>query len=350
MDEKSRLSFRNWDFAEHTVGVPFRSSANEHQASFLRMNMYSDSSMIPEAEEEGSGMEFDNHVWVHQRNFFSETKVNSDSLESTQINTETGLPPAPISMYMPTTRPSKNEELGTKSSKIRKPSSSKKSNGVKPFKVKIPKKRSDTSTKKKRDSVSNATQKRSLDVVIDGTTIDFSQVPAPVCSCTGVYRQCYRWGAGGWQSSCCTTSISEYPLPLSSSRPGARLAGRKMSNGAYAKLLQRLAAEGYVFSDAVDLKDHWAKHDCNKDNAEQVQNDGARSRSSSAKLLKQRDTTRTKFTHGAYINFVVPPTSRITFGKGKGQFEKKIAAAIKVLQRLFYGSAPAAMRQCERHY
>ncbi|BAS83163.1 Os03g0237401, partial [Oryza sativa Japonica Group] len=27
-------------------------------------------------------------------------------------------------------------------------------------------------------------------------------------------QQWYRWGAGGWQFACCTTSISTYPLPM----------------------------------------------------------------------------------------------------------------------------------------
>ncbi|GFZ08724.1 basic pentacysteine 7 [Actinidia rufa] len=73
-----------------------------------------------------------------------------------------------------------------------------------------------------------------------------------------------QWGAGGWQSSCCTINISEYPLPMSSSRPGARLAGRKMSIGAYGKLLCRLGAEGHDLSRPVDLKNHWARHGTNK--------------------------------------------------------------------------------------
>ncbi|PIA58787.1 hypothetical protein AQUCO_00500609v1 [Aquilegia coerulea] len=265
MDDKARLGHRNWDFSTQTVGVPFPSGANEHHASFLKMGMHPHrNSMIPEAE--GSGMEFGSHVWVHQRNFLSAAKTNPDSLHCTQINTETGLPAVPISMFKPTNGPTNDTEHVNNSSKIRKQSFTKKSNGVasKPSKPKQPKKPSDASTKKKGDSTSTVKQKRNLDFVIDGTTIDFSQMPSPVCSCTGAFRQCYRWGAGGWQSSCCTTSISEYPLPMSSSRPGARVAGRKMSNGAYGKLLQRLAADGYDFSDAVDLKDHWAKHGTNK--------------------------------------------------------------------------------------
>ncbi|CAN1256794.1 Protein BASIC PENTACYSTEINE7, partial [Linum perenne] len=96
------------------------------------------------------------------------------------------------------------------------------------------------------------------------TSFGFSRVPSPFCSCTGFQRICYKWGAGGWQSSCCTINISKYPLPMSSTRCGSRIAGRKMSNGAYTKLLLKLASEGCDLSRPVDLKDHWARHGTNK--------------------------------------------------------------------------------------
>lgn len=132
------------------------------------------------------------------------------------------------------------------------------------------KKKKKKKKKEEEDDASSATftgkrEKRNLDLVVgEGVSFDFSGVPTPICSCTGVSRQCYKWGAGGWQSSCCTTTISEYPLPMSTSRPGSRLAGRKMSNGAYGKLLHRLAMEGCDLKDAIDLKNHWARHGTNK--------------------------------------------------------------------------------------
>ncbi|CAN1746290.1 Protein BASIC PENTACYSTEINE7, partial [Linum perenne] len=49
-----------------------------------------------------------------------------------------------------------------------------------------------------------------------------------------------------------------------SERCGSRIAGRKMSNGAYTKLLLKLASEGCDLSRPVDLKDHWARHGTNK--------------------------------------------------------------------------------------
>lgn len=106
--------------------------------------------------------------------------------------------------------------------------------------------------------------KRSMDMVINGIDMDISGIPIPVCSCTGTPQQCYRWGSGGWQSACCTTTISMYPLPMSTKRRGARIAGRKMSQGAFKKVLEKLASEGYNFANAIDLRAHWAKHGTNK--------------------------------------------------------------------------------------
>ncbi|PSS31283.1 Protein BASIC like [Actinidia chinensis var. chinensis] len=89
-------------------------------------------------------------------------------------------------------------------------------------------------------------------------------MPVPVCSCTGNVRPCYKWGNGGWQSSCCTTTMSMYPLPAVPNKRHARIGGRKMSGSAFNKLISRLAAEGYDLSNPVDLKDNWAKHGTNR--------------------------------------------------------------------------------------
>ncbi|KAL0342286.1 UNVERIFIED_CONTAM: protein BASIC PENTACYSTEINE3 [Sesamum calycinum] len=94
--------------------------------------------------------------------------------------------------------------------------------------------------------------------------MDISGIPIPVCSCTGNPQQCYRWGSGGWQSACCTTGLSMYPLPMNTKRRGARIAGRKMSIGAFKKVLEKLVSEGYNFSNPIDLRNYWAKHGTNK--------------------------------------------------------------------------------------
>ncbi|KAG5015192.1 hypothetical protein JHK85_021328 [Glycine max] len=106
--------------------------------------------------------------------------------------------------------------------------------------------------------------KKTMELVINGIDMDISDLPIPVCSCTGAPQQCYRWGCGGWQSACCTTNVSIYPLPMSMKRRGARIAGRKMSQGAFKKVLEKLAAEGYNFANPIDLKTHWARHGTNK--------------------------------------------------------------------------------------
>ncbi|PKU85194.1 protein BASIC PENTACYSTEINE2-like [Dendrobium catenatum] len=120
----------------------------------------------------------------------------------------------------------------------------------------------------KEESVNSSGRRRSanknLDMVINGIDLDLSGIPAPLCTCTGQPQQCYRWGAGGWQSACCTTSMSMYPLPMSTKRKGARIAGRKMSQGAFKKVLEKLAGEGQDFSNPIDLKPFWAKHGTNK--------------------------------------------------------------------------------------
>lgn len=155
--------------------------------------------------------------------------------------------------------------------KAKKPKTSKKTSMTLKPPPKQTKKDSTKPSKKTKASNTNSTtppvvkrERKDLNFVSYGGSMDLSGIPSPFCSCTGVARQCYRWGAGGWQSSCCTTNISEYPLPMSMTRPGSRMAGRKMSSGAYEKLLQRLAAEGYDLSHPIDLKEHWARHGTNK--------------------------------------------------------------------------------------
>ncbi|GFS46437.1 basic pentacysteine 6 [Actinidia rufa] len=102
------------------------------------------------------------------------------------------------------------------------------------------------------------------DLGLNQVSFDETMMPGPVCSCTGIRRPCYKWGNGGWQSSCCTTSMSMYPLPALPNKRHARVGGRKMSGSAFSKLLSRVAGEGYDLSIPVDLKDHWARHGTNR--------------------------------------------------------------------------------------
>eukprot|EP00262_Sarcandra_glabra_P013910 TRINITY_DN3943_c1_g2_i1.p1 TRINITY_DN3943_c1_g2~~TRINITY_DN3943_c1_g2_i1.p1 ORF type:complete len:300 (+),score=40.81 TRINITY_DN3943_c1_g2_i1:344-1243(+) len=102
------------------------------------------------------------------------------------------------------------------------------------------------------------------DLGLNQVAFDDSSMPVPVCSCTGFLQQCYKWGNGGWQSACCTTTMSMYPLPVMPNKRHARIGGRKMSGTVFNRLLSRLAAEGYDLSAPLDLKDHWSKHGTNR--------------------------------------------------------------------------------------
>lgn len=100
--------------------------------------------------------------------------------------------------------------------------------------------------------------------LMDQINFDESTMPIPICSCTGVARQCYKWGSGGWQSSCCTTTISVYPLPQMPNKRHSRMGGRKMSGTVFTRLLSRLASQGHDLSAPVDLRNYWAKHGTNR--------------------------------------------------------------------------------------
>lgn len=99
---------------------------------------------------------------------------------------------------------------------------------------------------------------------MDQISFDETTMPIPICSCTGVARQCYKWGSGGWQSSCCTTTISVYPLPQMPNKRHSRMGGRKMSGTVFTRLLSRLASQGHDLSAPVDLRNYWAKHGTNR--------------------------------------------------------------------------------------
>ncbi|KAK4768172.1 hypothetical protein SAY87_003313 [Trapa incisa] len=151
--------------------------------------------------------------------------------------------------------PSKKRQQGPKAQKSPKPKRAKKAPGVPK-----PEKAAAIRSSGPRSRV----VKKTTEVMINGINMDISSIPIPVCSCTGIPQQCYRWGSGGWQSACCTTGLSMYPLPMSTKRRGARIAGRKMSLGAFKKVLEKHAAEGYNFTNPIDLRAHWAKHGTNK--------------------------------------------------------------------------------------
>ncbi|KAF3633155.1 Protein BASIC PENTACYSTEINE7 [Capsicum annuum] len=199
---------------------------------------------------------FDSHFpRMHQVNFTPATKFGSESKPCAAV---------PIRSVAPTGEQNVNAKFKAKSQKIKKnmpPMKGIRETVSKLLKVERPENKSSASKKTKGESrCGEATVIKKPKSV---ASADFSGLPTPFCSCTDVSRKCYKCG-GGWQSSCCTTSLSEYPLPWNPSKPGYRLTGRKMSNGAYNKLLFTLATEGCDLSNPVDLKNHWAKHGSNK--------------------------------------------------------------------------------------
>lgn len=219
--------------------------------------------IIPEANRTRSVPHFS---WFHPGNYLAATRNGFSPFQGTQNNPEGGMAAVPI-RCMPINEAANNvvDDQTQPSKPTKKPKTSKKtSNDAVPKESKLKTKRSQSSKAKSGASPSAKRERKNLNFRSYESSTDASGIPAPICTCTGAARQCYRWGSGGWQSSCCTTNISEYPLPMSATRPGSRTAGRKMSHGAYDKLLQRLAAEGYDLTLPIDLKDHWAKHGTNK--------------------------------------------------------------------------------------
>ncbi|XP_047324761.1 protein BASIC PENTACYSTEINE6-like isoform X2 [Impatiens glandulifera] len=129
---------------------------------------------------------------------------------------------------------------------------------------KKPKPKPKPSSRKVKTVFANKPDWKEQDLGLNQVPYDDTTMSVPGCSCTGVLRPCYKWGSGGWQSSCCTMTMSMYPLPNVPNKRHARVGGRKMSGSVFSKLLSRLAAEGFDLSNPVDLKEHWAKHGTNR--------------------------------------------------------------------------------------
>lgn len=253
------LGIRNWPYFDpalkSNLGLGLMSSVGDRE----RKPLLSNNSSFP--------ADFVRDGWLNNR----ETSSNSNKfLHAFSSNQAYALnPPAPHSFQMiqPTDMQPKNEPVpivdGPGDEGEAPPK--KRSLGQGPKAPKFPKSKKLKKAASPKDDISRRkTGKKNEELVINGIELDLSQLPTPVCSCTGKPQQCYRWGPGGWQSACCTKNVSMYPLPLSMKRRGARIAGRKMSIGAFTKVLEKLAGEGYNLSNPIDLKTHWAKHGTNK--------------------------------------------------------------------------------------
>lgn len=259
-------SFRNWSYYEQplkgNLGLQLMPSVVERDTKPLLPNgsfMQHPDSSVP--------MEFIREHWMHHNR---EAKMHHVLPMSHNYHV---LPDPPATNTLQMLQPTdtlKEDKLPTVEDPVVRHDAplKKRSQGraSKAPKVKKPKKANDL-----RDAEMNGSAPRgrtakntNTSLVINGINLDISGIPTPVCSCTGTPQQCYRWGVGGWQSACCTTSISMYPLPMSTKRRGARIAGRKMSQGAFKKVLERLASEGQNLSNPIDLRTFWAKHGTNK--------------------------------------------------------------------------------------
>ncbi|XP_057499632.1 protein BASIC PENTACYSTEINE6-like [Actinidia eriantha] len=258
LDERRRaFAERDMAMLQRDVGIAERNTAIEERDKALAALQFRESSMN---ENYMSPHSLGEHLNLHHQY----------QVHSTPHLAETA--------YDPSEMPTSPSEIPTSNSFQ---STGVASNTAKPRKVKQPKEIKGTSTKK---SKSPRQGKRGIeqdlggdDEDLDGPFVvltdslglnqvifDESTMPGPICSCTGAPQPCYKWGNGGWQSACCTTTISVYPLPQMSNKRHARVGGRKMSGGAFAKLLNRLAAEGHDPYTPLDLKDHWSKHGTNR--------------------------------------------------------------------------------------
>lgn len=75
--------------------------------------------------------------------------------------------------------------------------------------------------------------------------------------------QVHKNGHWGWQSACCTNSVSQYPLPVHPNKSHGRIPGRRMTASTFLKLVEHLAANKPGFDplqEPLDLAPYWQKH------------------------------------------------------------------------------------------
>ncbi|XP_062076934.1 protein BASIC PENTACYSTEINE4-like isoform X1 [Humulus lupulus] len=197
------------------------------------------------------GVKRTNHPSVHMPNMALATYDSKDTYDSKEMQITDAFPITVISSDAIKSRQ-------TKRPKVNKGHSSRES---KPPRKKVAE---DLNRRATSDGTKYRTEWDSQDVGLNLITFDESTMPVPVCSCTGAARQCYKWGSGGWQSSCCTTNMSMYPLPQIPNKRHARMGGRKMSGSVFTRLLSRLAAQGHDLSMPLDLREYWARHGTNR--------------------------------------------------------------------------------------
>ncbi|GER45559.1 GAGA-binding protein [Striga asiatica] len=282
MDGNGNMNLRNWGFLDtpastlknHHLGLQLMPSISE-KPLFDTAGAHSHTDSNPTASTNGGPFHphriTESHIpmdyyWVNQNHEKYLNIISGYYLPSCGISPET---PQPItnppkhdkiaSETDPTSEKREKSHFGPAAKKrARGPTSNQAQAQAQKEKKKKPR------TKAPRAPRDGPGPKKQAEIEINGIHMNVSDIPTPVCSCTGTPEKCYRWGSGGWQSACCTTKLSVYPLPMSTKRRGARIAGRKMSIGAFKKVLEKLTREGYNFSSPIDLRSYWAKHGTNK--------------------------------------------------------------------------------------
>nr|UYM26432.1 BPC3 [Diospyros kaki] len=267
-EKKTALAERDMAILQRDSAIAERNSAVMERDNALATLQYRENAMnsgnmspCPPGCQISRGVK---HVHHPQQHVHHQLHMDDTSYNSRDMHTSDGLPVSPVAAEPIKSRRNKRTKEAKAIASEKKPSKS------------IKKAKRDGEDLNKMMFSRSHERKAGQDVGVskpdwkdqnlglNQVAFDESTMPVPVCSCTGMLRPCYKWGNGGWQSACCTTTMSMYPLPQVPNKRHARVGGRKMSGSAFTKLLSRLAAEGRDLSSPVDLKDHWAKHGTNR--------------------------------------------------------------------------------------
>ncbi|KAL8122571.1 hypothetical protein AgCh_019053 [Apium graveolens] len=268
-EKKSAMAERDMAILQRDSAISERNSAIAERDNAIATLQYRENSMsngnmstCPPGCHISRGVK---HMHHPQQHMHDQSHLSEAPFGTTDMHTSEAIPMSPL---VPEPAKSKQTKRVKKTIPNKNPRSSKKvkkeSEDLNSAKWKGGHEMSGGINDLNRELVVSKLDWKDQDLGLNQVPFDESTMPVPICSCTGVIRPCYKWGSGGWQSSCCTTTLSMYPLPSVPNKRHARIGGRKMSGGAFNKLLSRLAAEGHDLSNPVDLRDHWAKHGTNR--------------------------------------------------------------------------------------
>ncbi|XP_010539045.1 PREDICTED: protein BASIC PENTACYSTEINE6-like isoform X2 [Tarenaya hassleriana] len=286
-EKKAAVAERDMAFLQRDTAIAERNNAVMERDNALVALQYRESSMVTTATmssctagcQISHGVKHMHHPQQHHHmhhHHHHMTQMGENAYGSRELEPNDALPTSPTGGTMESAKPKRGKrpkEPKTTTSAIKKGSKNqrkikKESEELDLDKIMILKtqhyQNNDEEEAGKHIGLGSKSDWKGQEMGLNQVVYDETTMPPPVCSCTGVLRQCYKWGNGGWQSSCCTTTLSMHPLPALPNKRHARVGGRKMSGSVFNKLLSRLAAEGHDLSNPVDLKDHWAKHGTNR--------------------------------------------------------------------------------------